>query len=413
MPYPIFYDVEQTFETSQLDDIAQTVDTVFASFDSSSVKQNARIGITVGSRGIDRIVPLLQAVVRNLKIMGLRPFIIPSMGSHGGSTAEGQTAILAKLGITEESAGCPIVSSIETVSLGTLNEGAEVFVAKDALEADYIFVMNRVKPHTLFHGEVESGLCKMLAIGLGKPRGADNLHNFPLEQVIKPAALRILENITLLAGLAVVENAVEQLHSIRLCTPEDIVKTDSALLSVSSALLPRIPVDSLDLLIIDEMGKNISGTGMDTNVIGTWRRMAGERKPEYKTLVVLNLTPQSQGNAHGIGMADLIPQRLADSIDPTATYANSLTTGVWASGRLPITLPTDKAVIDAALAKAPEHIRAVRITNTLSLQHFWATEAVLDDLAMAGATIHLPCSHPLEFDDAGTLQPFYKLPDKT
>lgn len=406
MTYPLFYDVEQTFETSQINDIAKTADAVFASFDRSTIKQGASVGITVGSRGIDRIVPLLQAVVRNLRAFGLHPFIIPSMGSHGGSTAEGQTAILSKLGITEESAGCPIVSSIETVSLGILDEGAEVFVAKDALEADYIFVMNRVKPHTLFHGEVESGLCKMLAIGLGKPRGADNLHNFPLETVIKPAALRILEHINLLAGLAVVENAVEKLHSIKLCTKEDVVKTDSSLLSVSAAILPRIPLDSLDLLIIDEMGKNISGTGMDTNVIGAWRRMAGERKPEYKTLVVLNLTPQSQGNAHGIGMADLIPKRLADSIDTTATYANSLTTGVWASGRLPITLPTDKAVIDAALAKAPKQIRAVRITNTLSLQHFWATEAVLDDLESAGVSTHRTSAHSLKFNDAYILQQF-------
>lgn len=406
MTYPLFYDVEQTFETSQINDIAKTVDAVFASFDRSTIKQGATVGITVGSRGIDRIVPLLQAVARNLNALGLRPFIIPSMGSHGGSTAEGQTAILSKLGITEKSAGCPVVSSIETVSLGVLEEGAEVFVAKDALEADYIFVMNRVKPHTLFHGEVESGLCKMLAIGLGKPRGADNLHNFPLETVIKPAALRILEHINLLAGLAVVENAVEKLHSIKLCTKEDVVKTDSSLLSVSAAILPRIPLDSLDLLIVDEMGKNISGTGMDTNVIGAWRRMAGERKPEYKTLVVLNLTPQSQGNAHGIGMADLIPQRLADSIDTTATYANSLTTGVWASGRLPITLPTDKAVIDAALAKAPKQIRAVRITNTLSLQHFWATEAVLDDLESAGVSTHRTSAHLLKFNASHILQQF-------
>lgn len=406
MTYPTFYDVEQTFETSRIDNIAKAVDTAFASFDSSTVKPEATVGITVGSRGIDRIVPLLHAVVRNLKSIGLRPFIIPSMGSHGGSTAEGQTAILAKLGITEESAGCPIVSSVETASLGLLDEGAEVFVAKDALEADYVFVMNRVKPHTLFHGEVESGLCKMLAIGLGKPRGADNLHNFPLEKVIKPAALRILEHINLLAGLAVVENAVEKLHTLKLCTSDEVVSTDSSLLSISAGILPRIPVDTLDLLIIDEMGKNISGTGMDTNVIGAWRRMAGERKPEYKTLVVLNLTPQSQGNAHGIGMADLIPKRLADSIDPAATYANSLTTGVWASGRMPITLATDKAVIDAALAKAPTTLRAVRITNTLSLQHFWATEAVFSDLKTAGATVHPDKTNTLTFDSTGTLIPF-------
>ena len=406
MTYPLFYDVEQTFETAQIDDIAKTVDAVFASFSCPNDAKGKRVGITVGSRGIDRIVPLLVAVVGNLKKLGLKPFIIPSMGSHGGSTAEGQTAILNKLGITEDSAGCPIVSSIETVSLGRLDEGPEVFVAKDALEADYVFVMNRVKPHTLFHGEVESGLCKMLAIGLGKPRGADNLHNFPLEKVIKPAALRILDNINLLAGLAVVENAVEKLHSIKLCTTEEVVKTDSSLLAVSSAILPRIPVDSLDLLIIDEMGKNISGTGMDTNVIGAWRRMAGERTPEYKTLAVLDLTPQSQGNAHGIGMADLIPQRLANKIDTAATYANSLTTGVWASGRIPITLSSDKAVIDAALAKAPENIRAVRITNTLSLQHFWATEAVFDDLRTANATVHSDRVHALTFSNTGVLQQF-------
>lgn len=406
MSYPTFYNVEQAFDTTQIEDITKAVNTAFASHEFGQIKKGATVGITVGSRGIDRILPLVQVVVANLKQMGLAPFIIPSMGSHGGSTDEGQAAILAKLNITEATAGCPIVSSTETVSLGTIEEGPEVFVAKDALEADYVFVMNRVKPHTLFHGEVESGLCKMLAIGLGKPRGADNLHNFPLEKVIKPAALRIIERVNILAGLAIVENAVEKLHTIKLCTSDKIVHTDASLLHVAAGILPRIPLENLDLLIIDEMGKNISGTGMDTNVVGSWRRMAGERKPEYKTLAVLNLTPESQGNAHGIGMADLIPKRLADSIDTTATYANSLTTGVWASGRIPITLADDKAVLDAAIAKAPDQIRAVRITNTLCLQHFWATEPVLTELEAKGVSVNRDSAHQLTFDADNTLQSF-------
>ncbi|MCG8529460.1 MAG: lactate racemase domain-containing protein [Desulfovibrionales bacterium] len=404
--YPTFYPVEQTFSTEHCLDVSKAVDDAFAAFDVSHIRAGSTVGITVGSRGINQLVPLVQAVVKNLRALHLKPHIIPAMGSHGGATAEGQTAILEQLGITEENVGCPIHSNIETVSLGTLDEGAEVRVAKDAIEADYIFVMNRVKPHTLFHGEVESGLCKMLAIGLGKPSGADNLHNFPLEKVIKPAALRILEHVNVLAGLAVVENSFDILHTIVLCPPKDIVATDASLLTTARTLLPRIPLEQLDLLIIDEMGKNISGTGIDTNVTGSWRRMGGARTPDYNTLVVLSLTPQSKGNAHGIGMVDLIPRRLADAIIPAATYANSLTTGIWASGRLPITLENDKAVLDAALAKSPKDIRAVRILNTLSLQKFWATEPVLEELYAKGCTVDRGNPASVHFSDDLRLRPF-------
>jgi len=229
---------------------------------------------------------------------------------------------------------------------------------------------------------VESGLCKILTVGCGKHRGASNLHKYSLEHTIKPGARLVMAKVSVLCGLAVVENPSHRIYTIRLAGAEAIENTDRELLKIAWKMLPRIPIDDLDVLLIDEMGKNISGAGMDPNVTGLWRREGGERKPDYRIMIVLDLTPHSHGNATGVGMADLIPQRLRDKIDMHATYTNAVTSWVVRSVRLPLTLENDRTVIETALSKVPDptNVRMARIVNTLELETFWVTASVLEEL---------------------------------
>jgi hypothetical protein len=366
------------------------------------------VAVAVGSRGISRLPQLVAAVVACLRGLGLAPFIIPAMGSHGRATAGGQAALLGDLGVDEAGAGAPVVSSMAVDSLGRLATGAEVFFARDALNADHLVLLNRVKPHTAFRSRVESGLCKMLAVGLGKDRGAATLHKYGLARTLVPAAERILAHAPVLCGIAVVENARDEIHTLRLVGPEDFIAADAELLVGARALLPRIPLDDLDILVVDEMGKNISGTGVDPNVVGFWRRGGGERSPDYRTLIVLDLTRESHGNAMGIGMVDLTTRRVVDRIDIPATYTNALTTGIWTSARIPIHLETDRAAIEMALSKVPDpqRVRMVRIVNTRSLEVFWASAALLPELRSLGSVDVGRRALRLSFDAAGRLLPF-------
>jgi hypothetical protein len=316
--------------------------------------------------------------------------------------------VLRDLGVSEESIGVPVISSMEVVSLGRIEEEMEVFFSKDALEADHVVVINRVKPHTAFRGEVESGLCKMLVIGCGKHRGAMSAHRFDIAKTLLPASRLILEKVSILCGVAVVENARKQIQEVRLAFPEEFVRVDAELLLKAREHFPRLPMDDLDILIVDEMGKEISGAGIDPNVIGFWRREGGPRQPDYRIVVVLDLTEPSHGNATGVGMADLIPRRLRDKIDLHATYTNALTSGVLRSARLPMVLDDDRRVLEAALSCVPHpnRVRMARIVNTLSLETFWVTEALLPELrAREGIRIEEP-PLPLEFDRENRLLPF-------
>jgi len=350
----------------------------------------------------------VAAVVECLKAMGLRPYIIPAIGSHGGATGEGQARVLAELGITEQSVRAPILSNMNVVSLGHVESGAEVFFAKDALAADHIVVINRVKPHTAFRGEVESGLCKILAVGCGKQVGASNMHKFDLGKTIVPAARMILEKTPVLCGLVVTENAKGGTHTMKLVRPEEFVDVDREFLKIAWKLFPKLPLDDLDVLLVDEMGKNVSGAGMDPNIVGFWRREGGPRKPDYRRLIVLDLTPQSHGNATGIGMADLTTRRVIDKIDLDTTYMNAFTSGILGNARLPIALDNDRTALEKALDLVPniKMIRMARIVNTGSLETFWATKALLPELSnQKGITVH---NKPLqlEFNDQGRLLPF-------
>lgn len=384
---PVLFLVKQRFDNSCEPNSARAVHREIDRSDlSGRFTPGQTVAVAVGSRGIQGIAGMVAAMVSSLKALGLRPFIIPAMGSHGGATSDGQQQVLKYMGITEASVGAPIKSSMDVVFLGRLPSGAEIFVARDAMEADHLVLINRIKPHTAFRSQVESGICKMLAVGCGKHQGALNMHKFGLAESIVPAARVILDRVSVLFAIAVLENAAEKTHTVKIVLPEDFVETDSKLLKTAFELFPRIPIDDLDILVVGEMGKNISGGGMDPNVIGMWRRDGGAREPNYRTVVLLNLTPDSHGNAMGIGLADLTTRRVIDMLDIKATYTNALTTGLWAAARLPIALENDRVALETALSRIrdPEKARIACITNTLFLETFWASEALLTELRAKG-----------------------------
>jgi len=408
MDFPPFYCVRQRFDAVNDPDVAGTVRRLFAEADfDNRIKPGQTAAVAVGSRGTHDLRHLVSAVLGCLKDRGLRPYILPAMGSHGGATGEGQARILDELGISEDTMEVPVVSSMEVVSLGRLASGAHVLFSKDALKADHIVVLNRVKPHTAFRGEVESGICKILAVGCGKQLGASNMHKFDLARTIVPAARMILEKAPVLCGLAVTETPSGGTHSIRLAKPEAFVETDRELLEEAWTLFPRIPVDDLDILVVDEMGKNISGAGMDPNVVGFWRRQGGPREPDYRILVVLDLTPESHGNATGIGMADLTTERMMDKVDLRATRMNALTSHILRSAQLPIPLKNDRQALETALEQVPgpETVRMIRIRNTQSLETFWASKALVPELKSQGRLDMDERPVSLDFDPAGRILP--------
>jgi len=408
MNIPPFYRVQQLFDVASVPDVAAAVRDEFSRFNpGAKIRAGQTVAVGVGSRGTHDLKVLVTATVGCLKSIGLKPFVIPAMGSHGGGTAEGQRQVLAELGITQDAVGAPIVSKMDVVSLGRVESGAEVFFAKDALDADHIVVLNRIKPHTAFRAEVESGLCKILAVGCGRQKGAENMHRYDLAKTIVPAARLIMQQAPVLCGLAVTENALGGTHSLKLARPEEFPAVDREFLKIAWTLLPKLPVDDLDILLVDEMGKNVSGAGMDPNVIGFWRREGGPRKPDYRILAVLDLTPHSHGNATGIGMADLTTRRVVDSIDWEATYLNAFTSGVLRSARMPIPVENDRLAVEAALNRTPDPAgaRMARIVNTGELETFWATAAVLPELrAQPNITVD-KAAVALEFNPDGRLLP--------
>ncbi len=405
------YRVQLRLNTISIEDIGRAVQDEFSRLQAvqEKVRPGQTVAVAVGSRGIHGLRNIVATLVSCLQSMGVRPFILPAMGSHGGATPEGQEKVLKALGISEDTVGVPVVSNMDVVSVGHLDSGAEIFVSQDAIEADHLVVINRVKPHTVFRSEVESGLCKMLVIGCGKHKGATIMHKFSLADSIIAAASLILQKAPVLCGLAVVENATGGTHTVRIVFPDEFIDVDRELLKEAWRLLPRIPLEDLDVLIVDEIGKDISGAGMDPNVIGLWRREGGPRKPDYRTIIVLDLTPASHGNATGIGLADLTTRRVMDKIDLEATYTNALTSGVLGSARLPITLENDKVVLEAALNQVPDpkKVRMVRIVNTLCLETFWASEALLPELRNKDHTVVSEKPLQLQFNDEGRLVSFF------
>lgn len=407
MALPNVVRVRQGFDKTRLEDPCGAVSRNLQELLGGTLAPGSRVAITAGSRGINNLVGMTRAAADAVKSKGGRPFIVPSMGSHGGATGEGQQSLLADLGISERTMGCPVVSSMEVEQIGRTPIGTPVYLDRNALRADGIVVINRIKPHTAFHGEIESGLCKMLAVGLGKHRGAQQMHAAGLGAAIVETARVILAKAPVLAGVAVLENALDETAEIHVVPPGQFEETDRALLTRAWKVLPRVPFDPLDVLVVDEMGKNISGTGMDVNVIGIGPRVGGKMEmghPVVSTLVVLGLTPETHGNANGVGLADITTRRLVGSIDYTSTYTNVLTTRLWSAGRLPVIMETDREAIETAVGEVPpDQVRLVRIKNTLHLEELEISEALLPRAKEVGLTV-VAGPRSLEFDGTGRIR---------
>ncbi len=413
IPLPRMLPIRQKFSVTEIADIAAEMKRLFSREEKmKAIQKGARIAVAAGSRGIHSIDKIVRALIDELTLRGARPFIVPAMGSHGGATAEGQRKVLAGFGITEGTMGVPVVSSMEVEQIGKLANGTPVYLDREALKSDGIIVVNRVKPHTAFKAEYESGLIKMLAIGLGKHRGATFFHSCGFDmfgELLPQLGSVVIANAPILFGLAIIENAYDRPARLEVVWRENIVAREKELLVEAKSLMPKILLDDLHLLIVHEIGKEISGAGMDPNITG---RSASPHfhKPDalkVQRIVVLNLTPASKGNACGIGMADVTTQKLIDAVDLDYTYINAITSGATGSARLPIRMPTDRETIQLALKTCarvnhPES-RILWIKNTLSLEKIYASEPLLADIKKDLRIEVLGDPQPMSFDRAGSL----------
>lgn len=408
MEFPKLFRLQQSFEGPQLSDVAGEVHRQLNAISlPEKISAGESVAITVGSRGIANIEIIVRAISNFLKNIEAKPFIVPAMGSHGGATVEGQVRVLESLGITEESCGCPIRASMETVVVCQSEEGFDVHFDRQAYQADHVLVCGRVKLHTDFLGEIQSGLMKMMLIGLGKQNGASTYHRafqeFSFDQIIRSVSDIVIKNCQIVAGLAIVENGFEQTALIEAVSPEAIVKREPELLRLSSKWMARLPFEHVDVLIIDEIGKNISGTGMDTNVVG--RKInenvaAPDEFPKIKRIIVRGLTEATHGNACGIGVADFTTQNVVDEMDYAATRVNCVTSGRMGGGYIPMCFASDRQAMEAAFQTiglvSPAQVRLVRIRNTLQLESLQCSQAYLDeaqrrsDLTVDGDLYEMP-----------------------
>ena len=377
--------VEQTRETPpELGDIRGAVREALREVELPT----GSVAVGVGSRGVARVDEVTAALVGALKEAGAEPFVVPAMGSHGASNAEGQADVLRHLGISEETVGCPIRATMETVLVGETPSGVPVHVDKNAYEADAIVVVNRVKPHTAFRGTVESGPTKMLAIGLGKQRGAHVVHAAgwgEIHKTIPEAASVMVKTGKFAFGLAIVENADEEPCKVAAIPAGRFEEAEAPLLEEAKKNLLRLPFDTMDVLVVDEIGKNISGDGADPNVTGRFPTIyGGDEGPHVERMVYLGLTEQTGGNATGLGAADVITGRLESSMERASTYMNAITSTTPYGAKIPMVMPTDRMAVAAALAMCagvdPPEARLVRVKNTLALRRLLVSEALLDEV---------------------------------
>jgi len=415
MHLPKMVSVKQSFPHHRLDDVAGAVrEELRRTGLAERIKPGQTVGITAGSRGITNITTILAEVVSFIKSLKARPEIIAAMGSHGGGTGDGQRQILNALSITENKIGAPVRTGAECRQVGVIEQGIPVYVTEITLRCDAIVVVNRIKPHTAFHGPAESGLQKMITIGLGGPEGARTLHRSgatELHRIIPAAAKLITKNLPIVMGLAILEDAHKNTMKVTAMPPEQFTAGEGKLLNKAKAIFPRLPVNQLDLLIVEKMGKNYSGTGMDTNVIGRMR-IAGIPEPEHPRIhriVVLDLTKESHGNANGIGLADFTTRQLVNKIDWEATIKNVITSTFVTRAMQPLTLPDDRSAIEAALSSIggaqPKNARVIHIKNTLQLTSMRVSTALLTELRQSLAVEIEGKPEEMEFDCRGRLVP--------
>ena len=411
IPIPKMVRVQQTFPATGVPDITATLQAELRRADiASRIKPGMRIAVGVGSRGMAEIALIAKVTVDELKRCGANPFIVPAMGSHGGATSEGQKEVLASLGVTEASAGCPILSSMEVVELGVLDNGLPVLIDKNAYEADGLIVINRVKSHNAFSGPNESGLVKMITIGLGKQKGADSCHvlgfKYMADFIVKMAQIK-MQQLPFLFGIATVENAYDRVAKIVAIPAENIIETERELLLESKANTPRILLQPLDILIVDQLGKEFSGGGMDPYTTGRAPTPYLDPGPGPSRLVVLDVTARSHGNSCGMGLADITTRRLFNKIDFDFTYANILTSTVTESARVPVLMNTDRLAVQAAIktcnATDSANIRMVRIANSLHIGELYISECMLKDARQHPDITVAGEPADLVFDAAGNL----------
>jgi len=413
MNYPRMIYIRQHFDMPIVRNLASLVQSEMAKMQLVSIiKAGDSVAIPVGSRGICNIAEIVASVVRELNRLGAKPFIVPAMGSHGGGTASGQEEMLASLGVDATTVGAPVRSSMEVVRVGTTEQGIPVFFDRAAHEADHVAVINRVKLHTRLTGEIQSGLHKMLLIGLGKHIGAQEYHRaftrHRFDHIARSVGESVIQRCNICFGLAVVENARGETGLIRAVRPKDFYAAEVELLALARQWMPRLPFDQADLLIVDEMGKDISGAGMDTNVIGRKQhehQFDPEGSPQVGAIYVRDLTQASHGNATGIGKAEFTHSRLIDKIDLQATYINCITATAPASAGIPIHFDSDQKVLSAARTvsgvRDPARERWIRIKNTEHLQEVWVSEAYQEQLGRRRDLEALRGPVDILFDDQG------------
>ncbi len=409
--------IRQQFERPRVENIPAAVRGELERLDlGKTIRPGQTVALTAGSRGIANIPLILKAVVSFLRDLGARPFLVPTMGSHGGGTAEGQRHVLESYGITEGFVGAPVRASMDVVALGTTAEGFPVVLDRHASEADHIGVVARVKPHTGYHGPVESGLLKMMMIGLGKHAGALTYHRIllerPFDQVVRSVGRTVLARAPIAFGLGIVENAYDETARLQGLRPTEFEPREEELLTLARRWMASLPYHQADLLVIDEIGKNISGSGMDTNIVGRKRAFrtdkAPENQPVMRLIFVRGLTDKTHGNASGIGLADFTTTRLVRSMNYQATVINCLTAGYPEGATLPVHFDTDRQVLDAALAiigtRTPEQGRVIHVRNTLDLEEVEISEPCLAEPNPATRFAVEGRPYPLAFDAEGNLR---------
>ncbi len=404
--------IKQSFNYSHIDDIIGTTARELAVI-GGSINPGARIAIAVGSRGIRNLAEVVSETVRFIKRRNAIPFIIPAMGSHGDATAEGQLSVLESYGVTEKIVGAPVLSSMQVVELPFPDSPVKIFMDRYAYESDGIILINRIKPHTDFHGRYESGLVKMSVIGLGKEKQASAIHDYGvygLSDLIPEAAKRVLSTGKIIGGLGLVENAFDETMILKAIEANEISDTEPELLEIARKNMPSLPVADIDVLIIDKMGKDISGVGIDPNIIGRIK-ITGQKEPEkpvIKAIMVSDLTEASHGNATGVGLADVITRRLYDKIDLSSTYKNAVTSSFIERAKIPVIAANDKEAFHIAIRSCGYlkggRERILRIKSTLHLDEVFVSESIFSELddqvkETGGKYSEL-------FNDKGSLNPF-------
>ena len=408
---PQIMKVSQIFDNTKLDDVEGDLNQKLIDKNiKDKIKQGMKIAITGGSRGISFYKELMKTIVSFVKKCGATPFIVPSMGSHGGGTSEGQENMLKKLGITKESVGCEIISSMDVVEVGRTSKDLPVYIDKNAANADGIILLNRVKLHTSFRGKYESGLIKMMAIGLAKRKGADMTHFLRYENMAEnlvEVGKIALNNLNIICGVASIENGYNEVADLFVLHKDEILKEEPKILEKSKRLMPRIYLDDIDVLIVNEIGKNISGTGVDTNIVGRFHTNAASGGPNTVKLGFLDISEKSGGNGNGMGLADFVSKKFFRKIDFESTYINAITSTEPNSVKLPLVLDNDKYVFQGCVklcgVKNIQDIKLVIINNTKELDEIYMSKSAFENTVDKSKVKKESELFDIPFDEEGNL----------